>query len=93
VKPKQKEVTYIGHKLTADGIKPDPAKVNAIGKMPTPEDVKSLQSYLGMANYLSKFLPKLAEIAEPLRELEHKGVAWSWNKRHESAYQTIKRMI
>ena len=73
------EVPYIGHLLTADGLKPDPKKVEAILMMPKPTDVKSVKRFLGMANYLSKFLPHLSTVTEPLRRLEDKHVEWHRN--------------
>ena len=48
-------VTFIGHVLTDKGLMPDPEKTKAIVNMPTPINVKSLQEFLGMAQYLSKF--------------------------------------
>ena len=49
------EVPFIGHMLTADGLAPSPEKIKAILEMPTPTDVPSLQCFLGMVNYVSKF--------------------------------------
>lgn len=60
-----KEVPYIGHLLTKDGLKPDPQKDRAIQDMPRPTDVQSVR-FLGFVNYLSKFLPKISEVSEPL---------------------------
>ena len=53
--------------LTADGQKPDPKKIEAILMIAKPADVQSLKRFLGMANYLSKFLPQLSTVTEPLR--------------------------
>ena len=72
VKLRMSEVPFMGHLLTADGIITDPNKVRAIKDMPTPTDVKSLKRFLGMVNYLSKFLPNLSSVSEPLRRLEVK---------------------
>ena len=71
-----KEVSFIGHKVTSEGIVADPAKVKAILEMPTPTDVKALRRALGMTNYLAKFLPKLSERSSILRELERNGSNW-----------------
>ena len=87
------EVPYIGHLLTADGLKPDQKKVEAILMMPKPTDVQSVKRFLGMANYLSKFLPHLSTVTEPLRQLEDKDVEWHWNKAHEGAFTEVKRLI
>ena len=64
-------VVYIGHKPTAEGIKPDPQKIDVIVNMPEPHDKKGVQRLLGMVNYVyvSKFLPNVSEIISPLREL------------------------
>ena len=62
-------VVYIGHKPTAEGIKPDPQKIDVIVNMPEPHDKKGVQRLLGMVNYVGKFLPNVSEIISPLREL------------------------
>ena len=63
------EVSYIGHLLTADGVKPDPEKVHAVVEMPRPTNVKEVQRFLGFINYFAKFLPNLSKVCEPLRRL------------------------
>ena len=62
-------VTYLGHVVTADGIKADPAKVRAVKEMPQPSDVSDIRRFLGMANQLGKFSSNLATVARPLRDL------------------------
>jgi len=62
LKLKQKLVSYMGHLLTPEGVKADPAKVKAIVDMPVPHDVTSVQLLLGYVNYLSRFLPRLSHI-------------------------------
>ena len=66
---RRKEVSYMGHVLSADGLKPDSEKVKAVREMPAPSDKQGVQRFLGMTNYLQKFAPKLSEITTPLREL------------------------
>ena len=87
------DVTYIGHQLTKDGVKPDPRKIEAINSLKTPTDVKSLRRFLGMVNYLSKFLPRLSDAMQPLRSLEKKNVSWHWDSCHDDAFAKIKKMI
>ena len=70
------EVAFIGHILTPDGLKPDPKKVEAISDMPHPADVQSLRRFLGMVNYLAKFLPCLSDETEVLRKLTEKDAEW-----------------
>ena len=51
-----KSVPFFGMVLTADGIKPDPKKIETIKKWPIPQNVTELQSFLGSVNYLSQFI-------------------------------------
>ena len=59
------EMTFLGHIVSAEGIKADPEKIKAITEMKTPENITELQRFLGMINYVGKFLPNLAEVAAP----------------------------
>ena len=60
-------MSYIGHLLTCNGVKADPEKIEAIMKMPKPIDVNGIQRFLGLVNYLTKFLGNLSDICEPIR--------------------------
>ena len=63
------EVSYFGHRITKDGVKPDPAKIAAVRDMEPPKDKSELETILGMVNYLSKFALMLSEINAPMRHL------------------------
>ena len=66
---KQKEVIFMGHMISDKGIEPDEQKVEAIKKMQTPKDVHDVRRFCGMVQYLAKFLDKLSDRLQPLREL------------------------
>ena len=83
IKFKQKSVKYIGHVLSSEGLNPDQDKVQAILSMPTPENVSGVETLLGMVGYLSKFLPQLSTVTQPLRILEKKDIAWHWGPKQE----------
>ena len=93
VKLRLPSVPFIGHLLTDKGLAPDPGKVAVIANMPTPRNPKSLQEFLGMIQYLSKFLPRLSTITEPLRQLVHKDAEWKWSQAHDDAVTTLKELI
>lgn len=93
LKLKQREVSYIGHLLTSDGLKIDPDKVRAITHMSKPTDVKGVQRLLGMVNYLSKFCAHLSDQCEALRQLTRKDCEWRWAVQHEEAFCKIKETI
>ena len=63
------EVTFIGHKLTPEGVHPDPEKVKVIGEMPAPTDKKAVERLLGTINYLAKFIPDMSTKTTQIREL------------------------
>ena len=93
MKLRQKEVTFMGHLLTSTGLKPDPAKVEAINKMPKPEDVEGVQRLNGFVNYLAKFLPKLSDVMEPIRRLTRKKVQWQWTNEQDRAFEEVQRLV
>ena len=57
-----KSLTFLGHIISADGVKLDPSKVNAITDMPIPKSKVDLQRFLGMINNVSKFVPNISQI-------------------------------
>lgn len=87
------EVTYVGHVFTASRLKPDPQKTTAISGMSSPTDVPSLQRFLGMVNYLGKFIPDLRELSAPLRDLIKKDNAWAWFPQHQKAFDVLKSRL
>ena len=61
------QLDFMGHLLTAQGLKPDPSKVEAILKLETPKTKEDIGRLNGTVNYLAKFLPRLSQVMEPLR--------------------------
>ena len=92
-KLRRPEVSYIGHLLTAEGLRVDPEKVRAVKEMPRPIDVKGVQRLMGMVNYLSKFYEHLSDDCEVLRQLTHKENMWEWADVQEEAFQRLKDKI
>lgn len=92
-KIRQEEIKFFGHIITGNGIKPDPDKIAAIAQMPAPQSVEELQTLLGMANYLARFIPSLATTTAPLRDLTKKDVDFLWNHEHTNAFNKLKDEI
>ena len=63
---RKQSIVFLVHIISPEGIKIDPSKTEAITKMPLPRSVNELQRFLGMVNYLGKFIPNLAEHTTPL---------------------------
>ena len=83
----------MGHRITSAGLQADPEKVKAITEMKSPTNVEELRHFLGLVNYLGKFLPHFSAVAEPLRNLTKNDVPWNWSEVQESTMQELKRMI
>ena len=90
---KQNEVDFFGETYTTSGHKPARSKVSAITAMPSPTNKKHDQSFIGMINYLSKFSPRLSELAEPIRELSKDKVPFNWGPKHQAAFQQMRKEI
>ncbi|PIK38997.1 hypothetical protein BSL78_24163 [Apostichopus japonicus] len=65
----QSEVKYLGHRVTADGVRPDPDKVQAVKNWPEPQNVKDLRSFLGFCSFYRRFVVDFAKTAKPLHAL------------------------
>lgn len=87
------EVKYMGHVLSREGLKPDPDKVQAVSEMPKPTCKQETLSLLGFVNYLAKFLPRLSEIAQPIRELTKKDARFIWSRQHDEAFEQIRQLV
>jgi len=90
---RQPEVKFMGHIISKEGLKPDPDKVKAVENMPKPTSKKELLSLLGFVNYLAKFLPKLSEVTQPLRDLTAKEAKFMWAPQHDAAFNKVKKLV
>ncbi len=87
------EIKIAGCVLGVQGVCPDPDKVKAIMEMPAPTDVGSAQRFLGIINFLAKFVPHMTTIVKPIQALTAKDVAWNWGPEHDKAMETVKGLI
>lgn len=58
----------MGHTVSKDGLKPDPAKLQGIQEMPSPQNKQDVKRFLGMVNYLQRYAPNLSQATAPLRD-------------------------
>ena len=86
----QREVEYLGHIITPDGLKVNPAKVAAVMDFPVSKSVHSLRQFLGLVSCYRKFIAGFAAIAHPLHALTCKGVEFHWSTECEAAFGTLK---
>lgn len=75
-------VKFMGHIISAGGIKPDPKYIKAIAGMPRPNNKAEVMRLLGLFKYLARFIPNLSQRSACLRELTKNNVEWNWTNRH-----------
>ena len=76
---KAQATNFFSYLYDADGVHPDPGKVNVIHALPVPTNVTKLQEFLGLVMYLSPFIPGLSTLTSPLCELLKKATDFIWN--------------
>ena len=86
-------VEFFGHVFSADGVSPSPSKVKALTDAAPPANKEELRSFLGLATYCARFIPRLALISEPLRALTKESAPWTWGKQQGDAMEKNKQSI
>ena len=86
---KRYSISFYGVMLSADGVKPDPRKIDAIKNLQEPMTEALLQSFLGIVNYLSRFSPNIAKMTSNLRALLKKNTEFLWLPQHSANFKAI----
>ena len=86
-------VTFLGHKIDAQGLHPLESKVRAVQEAPTPRNVTELKAYLGLLTYYGKFLPNRSIVLAPLYNLLRAKVSWRWTTVEAAAFKASKQLL
>ena len=86
---KRDSISFYGVTISADGVKPDQRKIEAIRNLPEPMSESLLQSFLGLVNYLSRFSPNIAKMTVNLRALLKKNTEFLWFPQHSADFKAI----
>ncbi len=87
------ELEFYGYRFTSEGLKPTEDKIRALKESKPPESKQAVKSFLGMAGYLSKFIPRYASLTAPLREVTHTDIHFKWGPEQDQAFNDIKQAI
>ena len=90
VKPK---VEYLGHVVSAEGLKPNPAKIRAVQEFPVPTNATGVKAFLGLCNYYRRFIKGFAQIASPLNKLTSKNVKFEWTPACQTSFDCLKNAL
>ena len=72
----QKELEFLGHIISSEGIRPTEERVKSVQDAPRPVNKQELQSFLGLVTYNAKFIPALSHVLQPLNLLLRKNQKW-----------------
>jgi hypothetical protein len=89
----QKEIHYLGHIISSEGISVDSEKVKAIMEWLVPKNVHEVRSFMGLAGYCQRFVEGFSKIVKPITTLQRKEVRYEWTEECNSAFIELKRLL
>src|SRR5690606_11804160 len=89
----ESEIKVLGHVVSAAGISPDPDKLAAVQKFPTPTSAKELQSFLGLCSYFRRFVRNFSSRVSSLRQLLSQDTPFIWTEQHEAEFGDMKSAL
>ena len=89
---RKQHIDFMGHRI-GNGVQVDPQKISAIQGMETPKNVTELRRFIGMVNFLGKFIKNLSALIAPLANLLKKDVPWTWSQAQDEALNRVKETL
>ncbi|KAK9808466.1 hypothetical protein WJX73_009373 [Symbiochloris irregularis] len=87
------ETAFLGHIVSAEGVRPDPKKVSAVANWPVPRDLPELRRFLGLSNFFRKYIRGYTTLVHPLTALLAKDVPFRWSSECQAAFVELKRAL
>ena len=89
----KREIHYLGHLISPEGINPLPNKLDSIKHMPVLNSVKEIKQFLGLTGYYRKFVPRFADISRPLTTLMKKDAKFEWTPACQKSFELLKETL
>ena len=103
----KRKVRYVGHIVSAEGVEPDPDKVEKVKEWPTPTNPDDVRRFLGFVGYYRRFIKDFSKIARPLSDLVPEPTKkarrkpsnsiipdkWIWGAQQQDAFDNLKRQL
>ena len=89
----QRSVVFLGHEVSADGVRPDPTNIEKVSTWRTPKNVSEVRSFLGLASYYRKFCKDFATVAEPLQRLTESKTKFQWSEECDAAFNQLRQQL
>jgi hypothetical protein len=88
-----REIKFLGHTISQDGISVDPEKVQEVMDWKPPTTLRQIRSFLGLAGYYRRLILNFSRISKPMTELLKKGVKYDWSQKCEDALHTLRQHL
>jgi hypothetical protein len=89
----QKEIHYLGHIISSEGIYMDPEKVKVIMEWRVLKNAHEVRSFMGLVGYYWRFVEGFSKIEKPIMTLQCKGIRYEWTKECDNAFIELKRLL
>lgn len=89
----RKEVLYLGHTITSEGLKPNDDKINAVLNYPIPKTTTEIKSFLGLIGYYRKFIKDFAKITRPMTVCLKKGKKITLDDEYKESFELCKKIL
>jgi hypothetical protein len=88
-----KEVSFLGHVISKDGVAVDPRKIEVVMNWERPSNVNEIRSFLGFAGYYRRFVEDFSKLSGPLTTLTKKNAHFIWSDECEECFQKLKQRL
>jgi hypothetical protein len=89
----QKEIHYLGHIISGEGISIDPEKVKVIMEWPVLKNAHEVRSFMGLVGYYQRFVEGFSKIEKHITNLQQKGVKYEYTEECDSAFIELRRLL
>src|SRR5262249_37635789 len=87
------EQKFLGFIVSQEGVKADPAKIQAMLEFPTPQSVSDIRAFLGTTGFYRRFVKNYSTVAYPLIRLMRKGVPFAWGRNQQTSFDELKKRM
>jgi len=89
----KKQLLYLCHIISREGVKVDPKNIKAIQEWPTLQNVIEVKPFMGLTGYYRKFIEAFSRIANPITSLQNKGIKFLWTPECKNNFHLLKELL